>query len=181
MSIGEEIKKIRKEAGLSQKELGERLKVSQAMIAQYENGKRTPKIETLIKIAEALNCEVSDIDENIIVNSYTIKFEPTPEDIERYKKDAEARELIGKQSSAENSTAEDQQKKSDYIQRTKESFSKLPARMRKTGTRIDKIGENILLANYRELNRDGQSEARKRVAELTEIPRYTNPPETPQE
>ena len=37
MSIGEQIKKYRNEVGLSQKELGEKLGVSQAMIAQYEN------------------------------------------------------------------------------------------------------------------------------------------------
>lgn len=59
MSIGEQIKKYRNEIGLSQKELGEKLGVSQAMIAQYENEKRIPKRETLRKIAYAL--EISDI------------------------------------------------------------------------------------------------------------------------
>ena len=34
--------------------LGERLGVSQAMVAQYENGKRIPKRDTLHKIADAL-------------------------------------------------------------------------------------------------------------------------------
>ena len=33
--------------------------------------------------------------------------------------------------------------------------------------------ENELLDNYRQLNTDGQTEARKRVQELTEIKRYT--------
>ncbi len=59
MSIGEQIKKYRNEVGLSQKELGEKLGVSQAMIAQYENEKRIPKRETLRKIAYAL--KISDI------------------------------------------------------------------------------------------------------------------------
>lgn len=54
MNIGEQIKKYRKEAGLSQKELGERLGVSQQHIAQYESGKRIPKIETINNIAGAL-------------------------------------------------------------------------------------------------------------------------------
>ncbi|MCI9083666.1 MAG: helix-turn-helix domain-containing protein [Lachnospiraceae bacterium] len=58
MTIGEEIKRTRKKVGLSQKELGERLNVSQSMIAQYENGKRMPKIETLQKIADALEVEL---------------------------------------------------------------------------------------------------------------------------
>lgn len=54
MSIGEQIKKYRKEANLSQRQLGERLGISQQMIAQYENGKRIPKIETINNIAGAL-------------------------------------------------------------------------------------------------------------------------------
>lgn len=58
MNIGEQIKKYRKEAGLSQKELGQKLGVSQQHIAQYENGKRIPKIETINNIAGALQIGV---------------------------------------------------------------------------------------------------------------------------
>ena len=54
MEIGERIKLSRKKAGLTQKELGELLNVSAAMIAQYENNLRNPKFETLDKIANAL-------------------------------------------------------------------------------------------------------------------------------
>lgn len=58
MNIGEQIKKYRKEAGLSQKQLGQKLGVSQQHIAQYENGKRIPKIETINNIAGALQIGV---------------------------------------------------------------------------------------------------------------------------
>lgn len=61
MSIGENIKKYRNKIGLSQKELGERLSVSQAMVAQYENGKRVPKVETIQKIANALNINAYEL------------------------------------------------------------------------------------------------------------------------
>ena len=44
-----------------------------------------------------------------------------------------------------------------------------------------KQGEEFLLSDYRKLNKIGQSEARKRVSELTEIPRYTKPTEPPQD
>ena len=54
MDIGEKIKAARKSAGLTQKELGEKLGVSAAMIAQYETGKRTPKISTIEKIMNAI-------------------------------------------------------------------------------------------------------------------------------
>lgn len=58
MNIGEQIRKYRKEAGLSQKELGEKLGVTQQHIAQYENGKRIPKLETINNIAGALGIGV---------------------------------------------------------------------------------------------------------------------------
>ena len=61
MNIGEQIKKYRKEAWLSQKELGERLGVSQQHIAQYENGKRIPKIETINNIAGALGIGIKKL------------------------------------------------------------------------------------------------------------------------
>lgn len=52
--IGQNIKKARKEKGITQKKLGEILGVSQAAIGQFENEKSNPKIETLEKIASAL-------------------------------------------------------------------------------------------------------------------------------
>ena len=54
MTIGQRIKVARTESGLSQRELGERLGVSQAMIGQYEGGMRNPKYETIKRIADAL-------------------------------------------------------------------------------------------------------------------------------
>lgn len=54
MSIGEGIKAARKAANLTQKQLAEKMGVSYVNIAQWENGRRNPKIETLQKIADAL-------------------------------------------------------------------------------------------------------------------------------
>lgn len=59
MKIGEKIKKARIEKKFTQRELGEKLGVSQAMIGQYENEKRKPKLETLKKIATALDVPVA--------------------------------------------------------------------------------------------------------------------------
>lgn len=55
MGVGENIKRIRKEKKLTQKQLGERLGVSQAAIGQFENGKSSPRLETIKKIALALD------------------------------------------------------------------------------------------------------------------------------
>ena len=61
MSIGQNIKNARKSKGLSQKQLGELLGVSQAAIGQFENEKSTPKLETLEKIANALDVSVFEL------------------------------------------------------------------------------------------------------------------------
>lgn len=59
--LGKSIKRIRKEKGYSQKQLAEKLGTTPQNLAQYENGKRTPKIETLNKIATALGVNITDI------------------------------------------------------------------------------------------------------------------------
>ncbi len=61
MTTGEKIKNERKKAGLTQKQLGERLGVSFQAVAQWENDFRRPKYETIIKIADALMVQPEDI------------------------------------------------------------------------------------------------------------------------
>ena len=61
MTFSEKLRNIRKEKGFSQKEVAEKLSVSQPSYAQYENGKRNPKWETIRKIAEALGVNTGDL------------------------------------------------------------------------------------------------------------------------
>jgi len=52
------IREIRKKCGLTMKELGSRVGVSESTISQYETGKRQPDYETLLKIADYFNVSV---------------------------------------------------------------------------------------------------------------------------
>lgn len=61
MTVGERIRSLRKSAGLTQKELGQKLGVSASMIGQYETNLRNPKFETLKKIAAVLNINVTEL------------------------------------------------------------------------------------------------------------------------
>lgn len=58
MTIGERIKEARKRAGMTQKELAEKLGIPYQGIGQWENNLRKPKLETLRKIAAALSVDV---------------------------------------------------------------------------------------------------------------------------
>ena len=55
MPTGIKIKEIRQQKGLTQKQLGDMCGIADANIRKYENGKQNPKIETLQKIANALD------------------------------------------------------------------------------------------------------------------------------
>ena len=61
MTVGERIKAARISAKMTQAELAKKLEISYVVISQYENGKRNPKLETLQKIADALEVPVSDL------------------------------------------------------------------------------------------------------------------------
>ena len=50
--LKDNIKKARLDAGLTQKEVAEKLGVAQAQYARWENGGRNPKDETVEKLAE---------------------------------------------------------------------------------------------------------------------------------
>lgn len=53
--IKEKIKKARMKAGLTQKQVAEKLNILQPQYARWENGTRTPKNDTLEKLAEIFN------------------------------------------------------------------------------------------------------------------------------
>lgn len=53
--IGEEIKKARKNAGLSQSALASKLGVSASLISQYETGVKKPKLQNICLLADALS------------------------------------------------------------------------------------------------------------------------------
>ena len=62
MSVGENIKKYRKTASLSQQNLATKTGLSIGTIQGYEQKRYLPKYENLKKLAAVLNCKVSDLD-----------------------------------------------------------------------------------------------------------------------
>lgn len=71
MTLGEKIKEARKEAGLSQEQLAEKMCVSRSAIAKWETDKGMPDVNNLKVIAQLLNVSIDyllDEDEKISFN-----------------------------------------------------------------------------------------------------------------
>jgi predicted transcriptional regulator len=57
-AIADKVADRRVERGMSQRELAELCGTTQSAIARLERGGRPPRIDTLLRIAEALDCEL---------------------------------------------------------------------------------------------------------------------------
>lgn len=166
MTVGQRIKEARKSKGISQAELGKRLGVSQAMIAQYEGNARNPKFETLYKISGALGVNLEDllgdnspglfslpIDSGMLAtlewyakkNNRTV-YKELDIAIDFYLNDLSAQGLL---SDSSDKILEQDEKNIKYY-------------------------ENLLYLEdaLQHLNDIGQEKAVERVEELTEIPKY---------
>lgn len=61
MTIGDSIKRIRTQKGMTQKQLGDLLGISVQTVSAYESGRRRPKMETIERFADALGVVVSSL------------------------------------------------------------------------------------------------------------------------
>lgn len=61
MTVAENIKSIRKQKGWTQKKLGDLCNIAESTIRRYELGLLNPKIETVQKIADALDVPISSL------------------------------------------------------------------------------------------------------------------------
>lgn len=59
--ITNSIERRRRELGLTQAALAEKLNVSQSAVSMYETGERTPTIPMLIKLADVLHCTTDEL------------------------------------------------------------------------------------------------------------------------
>lgn len=59
MTTGERIRLAREARGMTQSQFAEKIGVHWVQVSQWERGERNPKIETLEKIADALQLDVS--------------------------------------------------------------------------------------------------------------------------
>lgn len=210
MGISDNIKRARKRAKLTQKQLAEKAGLSIASIQGYEQGKYSPKKETIIKIADALEIDVYILDPSMessvsfvtrklrcinglenevellykqiegLDNTMPIKY-MTPSSIIALLMDIQKN---GKISERELSFREKEELNtiiSDLV-----SYLEAIAKTDQNNT-VEKIKINLfnaqieLIKKYMTLlNETGRKEAVKRISELTEIPYYQSDRKIPE-
>jgi len=146
MSTGQRIRVARKKAGITQADLANKLDIPFQSISQWERDIRKPKMETLQKIADALDIDVFEL----------VQIESTPN---HPGSEGAVAELVEKMAQAKQEGKEIRAYNGGLYVVTSTEDTPPP----------DKIRLDIA---FSQLNPTGQSEAVKRVEELTEIPRY---------
>lgn len=173
MTVGENIKRVRIEKGLTQKQLGDLCHMADSAIRRYELGKANPKIETIKRIASALGVDYNQlidmnkisITKDLITKRPDIREALTQGMLEVLGASADKRliELI----------------KNDNSDKFINIFNSIIERVdinekyRQLQITLVDIDKKHLLESFNKLNSIGRDEAIKRVEELTEIPRYT--------
>ena len=61
MTLGEQIQALRKAAGLSQEELGEKLGVARQSVSKWESGATVPELDKLIAMSKLFGVSVGSL------------------------------------------------------------------------------------------------------------------------
>ena len=76
MKFGENLKKLRKNAGLSQEELADKVKVSRQSVSKWETGEAYPEMNNILQLCKIFNCEI-----NSLVNDNMVDLDSLDEEI----------------------------------------------------------------------------------------------------
>ena len=152
MSIGDNIRTVRKLQGLTQKELARRLGISPVGVAQWENGLRNPKHETIKRIASALGVSVTVL--------YGLPAKETADQQEALEKFLD--ESVDNQGNIDPNRFADA--KYGDLGKLANMTDELYLSSLKGWTDFDLL--NVIAGSFNALNRVGKIEAVKRIADL---------------
>ena len=153
MQTGDLIKQARLKSGVTQAELAKRLGVTPQAVSQYERGIKKPKLETLRKIALALDCNISDLDSSLSSILADAVFSPESR--------AELSDAANNMMVALYGTADEWKARKAVFARWVDTLSE-----------DDKKSVFDIIKYLQNLNSEGKITAAERVEELTQIPKY---------
>ena len=138
---------------MTQAQLADAIGTTTQNISQYERGVRNPKLETLRKIALALDCNISDLDSSLSSILADAVFSPESR--------AELSDAANNMMVALYGTADEWKARKAVFARWVDTLSE-----------DDKKSVFDIIKYLQNLNSEGKITAAERVEELTQIPKY---------
>lgn len=163
MTIGERIYYCRVKNHMTQKELGDKAGIDPSTIRKYESGRLNPKIGTLRKIADALGCKVTDLDDSLST--------ATSEAFSEAYKSVVGTEVQEKLVASVHDLLQSEFGTTDINEVTPVIFS----RWFKKLDYADKENVRVAFGHLQHLNSIGKQIAADRLGELQLIEKYTEP------
>ena len=164
-TTGERIREARKVKGWSQFKLGEALGVSQQMIAQFENSKKSPKVETLERIAAALEIPVTDLlfEKGTTVAQISDGYSNIYIDPREVGKDTRA--ILDSSPVIAKMTPQEIEEVFNVCHAIDQAIA-------------DKIPEPEIMKQYKKLNPAGKKKAVEYTTDLAQMPKYQSDPDS---
>lgn len=192
MTIGEKIRAIRKEKGMTQKQLADICKMADSAIRKYESGQVVPKMEMIQRIAKALGVPASQLMNHSMqvqmeadgVNRILLRAQEKYQLAEKSGAGkaeldglteviATARELLKELSSEQELHASAEQQAQTAIERAEAlSQQQKGVAIETPEHRERKENSEALLALFDEFTTEGQREVLTRVRELSFVPGF---------
>lgn len=152
MSIGDNIRCLRKKAKLTQKELAQKIGVNEVTIRSYERGKYKPKNEILFRLTKALNCNINEIlDKPFPIPDFKMDDYDVIEDLDGV--------MIPKKLS--------QEKKEEFKNLFRLAINNMP-----TDSELDAMYKNAVIGYMDDMNKEGQLEVLKYAKYTHSQPEY---------
>ena len=196
MTIGEKIRTIRKEKGMTQKQLADMCKMADSAIRKYESGQVVPKTEMLKRIANALGVPASQLMSRSLqvqmesdgLNQILLRAQRKYQLAEESGADkaeldgiaeviATAQELLKELSSEQELHASAEKQAQAILERAK-ALTQQQQEVKK-GTAIEtperrerQENSEALLALFNEFTTEGQREVLSRIRELSFVPGF---------
>lgn len=171
MSIAANIKKLRKQNHMTQKQLAIKSGLAVITIQQYEAGKFNPKPDAVMKLCVGLNCKITDIIDDETKKYYRIFDAIDPHNkVNASTYISEIRKLIQRKENGESLTETEEERLSNFLEKQKETNEII--RMGKLSTRLHDI--------TMQLNEKGQEKVIEHAEMIAKIPEYRKD-EPPQE
>ena len=164
---------------MTQKQLAEKIGIDPSTLRKYESGRLNPKIGTLRKIADALGCDVADLDDSLTFTIDSKSMNAVNEFVNSMFEQNSALSAASEKikASAVNAVM------TPELRAQIEQISKaaLAAAYQASAKNKPVSKEAQLLQHFRSLNDAGQTVAVDRVEELAQIPKYQRPADSPQD